>query len=60
LSARETSPTCAFASGTSALMRVLLPVPEGPRTSVLWPAMRGMSRARAASRDCASEHSMLS
>ena len=37
LRAWEISPVCAPASGSSQLMRVLLPVPEGPSTSVFLP-----------------------
>ena len=37
LSACEISPICAVASGTSRLISVLLPAPEGPSTSVVLP-----------------------
>ena len=43
LRARDTSPVWAPASGTSRLIKVLLPTPDGPSTRVVRPASQGPS-----------------
>ena len=57
-SAVEISPTCAAASGTSRLTSVLLPVPEGPSTSVA-PLESAARRSRASSGRVFSATSMI-
>ena len=55
LSACEISPVSTVAPGTSRLISVLLPEPEGPSTSVVLPRRCSISVARSTSPDCASD-----
>ena len=54
-SACEISPVSTEAPGTSRLISVLLPEPDGPSTSVVLPCRCSISRARSTSLDSASD-----